>query len=273
MIPASWRQPYWLLLSGLIASNTLLLAYILHVSLALEARKQSTQSAQLGHLTVATLAYNASRDTPKLEHNCRIIHNTRHKFLIYTSNMSASYCALCTCRRFVPVNCPNPHPRKKKNLCEKLAFVARMVQELGELVYLDSDLIIMKPSFLDHLYWRSRANDFLASYFHKGYGHSFKYHRQMNSGLFFLRRIDNANYSDLLPMMYRMKESNDQHILTQFVFRSYSNWDSLSWKWHCRSMIKTKQDIPVGDCLTLHDRWEEERLRAQIGHTLLTIPF
>lgn len=270
MIPTSWYRPLYGLLGVLFAANAFV---VLRLYYAINPVTQThpEKPEQLGHLKVITLAYNVSRDYAIIAHNCRMVQISRHEFFIYTTDMSASYCRLCTCRPFVSVNCPNLRPGKI-NLCEKTAFIARMVQELGEMVYIDTDLIIMKPFFLDRLYWLSRAHDFLGTTSHKNYGTSKTYHRAFNSGLFFIRYVDLANYAELLPEMYRGKQWNDQVVLSQLVFRSYRNWDSLSWKWHCRFLLKMKQDIPVGDCYTLHDRREEKMLRAKIKHKLLTIP-
>lgn len=221
-------------------------------------------------LTVTTLAYNVPFDTANVAHNCRIISSTRHRFLIYTDDMAAPYCRLCTCRRFVPVHCPNPKPGTR-NHCEKAAFTARMVPYLREMVYLDSDLIVMRRDFLDRLYWRSRAHDFLASYDQTGYGKEVKYFNFFNSGLFFMRDLPGVNWTDIIPRMYRYRVSSDQSILTGFVFDYYKHWDTLSWRWHCRNVIKMKQDTPVSECYTIHDRNEQARLRARVNHTLLTI--
>ncbi len=224
-------------------------------------------------LAVTTLAYRVPYDHKYVTHNCRMIKGTRHRFLIYTDDMSAPFCQVCTCRRFEPTNCPPPKKRKGAvNHCEKLAFVARMVTQLREMVYLDSDLIVIKRSFLDRLQIRSQAHDFLASYVHVSYRDVPKHYALMNSGLFFMRFLPTANYSDLMARMYKYKTGKDQGILSGFVFDTYENWDTLSWKWHCRGIFRMQQDTPVKDCFTIHDRGEQVELRKKLNYTLLTIP-
>lgn len=224
-------------------------------------------------LTVTTLTFGVPWDADKITHNCRMINGTRHRFFIYTDDLSAPYCRLCTCYRFKPSRCPPPNPKAgSRNNCEKSVFTSRIVPKLGEMVYLDSDLIIMRRDFLDRLYWRSRGHDFLASYGHAGYGKEVKYYNIMNSGLFFMRRVKSADYSELVPRMYRMQTGFDQTVLTGFVHQYYKHWDSLSWRWHCRDMLRMKQDTPLRECYTIHDRVEYPRLLKMMNYTLLTIP-
>lgn len=230
-----------------------------------------TKETQPGSLTVTTFIFGVPWDTKNVVHNCRMISATRHRFLIFTDNMSAPYCRLCSCRPFVPINCPNPKPGTRSH-CEKAAHTVRMVREYGEFVHLDSDLIIVKPFFLDRLYWVSRAHDFLANYDQTGYGKAVKYYNHVNGGFFFMRYVRGANYSDMLPRMYRYKTGNDQGILSGFVFDFYKRWDTLSWKWHCRNVLMMQQDTPVSECYSIHDRREQRQLRAMINYTLLTIP-
>lgn len=224
-------------------------------------------------LTVTTLAYNVPWDMDKVSHNCRMISGTRHRFLIFTDRMNAPFCRLCRCRRFIPSRCPPPNAKPKaRNNCEKSVFTARMVPRLGEMVYLDSDLIIMRRDFLDRLYWRSRGHDFLASYDPSGYGKEVKYYNFINSGLFFMRSVKSANYSDLVPRMYKARTGFDQSVLTRFVHQYYKHWDTLSWRWHCRNMLRMKQDTPLRECYTIHDRNEWPKLLKMMNYTLLTIP-
>ncbi len=224
-------------------------------------------------LTVVTLAYRVPYDRARVGHNCRMISGTHHRFLIYTDDMSAPFCRLCECRRFEPANCPPPNRRPKSvNHCEKLAFVARMVPRLREMVFLDSDLVVMKRYFLDQLQSRSKAHDFLANYDQSGYRHPPKHYTFFNSGMFFMRFLPTANYSDMLPRMYKYRTGFDQSILTGWVFDNIKNWDTFSWKWHCRAVLRTKQDTPLNACYTIHDRYEESRLLKKLNFTLLTVP-
>lgn len=145
-----------------------------------------------------------------------------------------------------------------------------MIEAFDEFVFLDNDLIILKPVFLRHLYERSRQHDFLASY-----GHDFSipqaYHRNFNSGLFFIRKQPGLNYTMMRAQMYDLKAVKDQPIVSWFIQSFYNNWDSLSYKWHCRFLRREKQDIPVEHCYTVHDQTEVDGILQQLNMSRLTI--
>lgn len=225
-------------------------------------------------LTVATLIYDQSDDHKNIAHNCRIIAATRHRFIIFTDDVSQSYCSLCDCRRFVKQNCPcpaqGPHACTLKNPCEKLAFVVSAVRQFREVLILDDDLLIMKHTFLDHLAARAQAHDFLATYGHDTIT-SVRYLRNFNSGLMFMRWLPTINYDEMTEALYRNQGARDQSTISWFVQKRYSNWDVLSWKWHCRMLLK-KQDIPPSECYTLHDRNEVSQVLKVLNATRLSIP-
>lgn len=126
----------------------------------------------------------------------------------------------------------------------------RAIEEFQEFVFLDSDLLILKDFFLDHLSKRAMAHDFLASYAHK-FVDSFSYTKQFNSGLVFIRRLPGLDYHKLEDLLYERKTQREQGIISNFVQSNYRNWDVLSWKWHCRMLQRLSQDIPLADCYTI----------------------
>jgi len=70
--------------------------------------------------------------------------------------------------------------------------------------------------------------------------------------------------------MYKYKSGSDQSMLTGFVHDYYKHWDTLSWKWHCRAIIRLKNDVPPKQCLTIHDRGEDDILLKYLNRTMLT---
>lgn len=235
-------------------------------------------------LTFITLNYLQPKNAVNINHNCRLITNfsrrtapvlhEAHRFIVYTDNMTSPYCRLCECREYKPYNCPCPGEEKNlcavRNACEKLLFIEEMVASFEEFAYLDNDLIILQPVFLENLYHRSRQHDFLASYGHDMTKKS-TYRGNFNSGLFFMRRIPALNYTEMRSKMYEWRSIKDQSIVSWFVHKYYKNWDSLSYKWHCRFLIREKQEIPFEDCYTLHDKMEVEDILKKMNRTRLVI--
>eukprot|EP00737_Agarophyton_chilense_P002733 gb/GEZJ01003138.1/.p1 GENE.gb/GEZJ01003138.1/~~gb/GEZJ01003138.1/.p1 ORF type:complete len:281 (-),score=16.32 gb/GEZJ01003138.1/:701-1543(-) len=226
------------------------------------------------YLNVVTLIYGQESDHVNIAHNCRIISTTRHKYFIHTDDLSQPYCTVCTCVRYNLFRCPCPTGSdgcKVKNPCEKVEFLIQSVNTYGSFLFLDNDLLIMKREFLDHMLQRSRAHDFLASYAHQTVNSS-KYLRNFNSGLMFIRRLPNVDYNLLRASLYFHKLEQDQGVVSDFFQKIYVNWDSLSWKWHCRSLKRTNQDVPVEECYTIHDRSEVVDLLKELNRTRLSIP-
>lgn len=229
-------------------------------------------------LNVVTLIYSTPYDHINIAHNCHLISSTSHKFFIHTDDISQPYCKLCTCIPFKLFNCPCPTGKNgciAKNPCQKLQFIRESVTKYQELLLLDSDLIIMKPQFLDRLKIRSEAHDFLATYGHMSVSkqnYSNDYRRNFNSGLMFMRRLPHVNYNGLLTLLYaRNNTERDQGIVSSFIHKNYENWDTLSWKWHCRSLKLYNQNIPPAQCYTIHDRGEVRALLKKLGTKRRTI--
>lgn len=222
-------------------------------------------------LTVITLIYTQVKEHKFVEHNCVMISRTRHRFIIFTDDLSQQYCRVCECRMYRKAKCPCPRKScGRKNPCEKLQFFINVVKEFGEMVFLDSDLLIIKNSFLDRLQARSQAHDFLATYGHRGM-ESHGYYNSFNSGLLFIRKLAGVNYDDLMKRLYEAGGLRDQAIISTFIQKWYKNWDTLSWKWHCRALKEMKQDIPFSECYTVHDRQEAEIVFNALNVSKLTI--
>lgn len=205
---------------------------------------------------VVTLAFNRSKqsDLKMIAHNCAMLSRTNHKYHIYTDDTSPSFCSRCSCVRFQPKNCTCPNPSASNcGLCEKLHFLIDTLHFFKEMVFLDSDLIVLREDFVDRLLARSAHFDFLAAY---GFGHpcNMRFHTPFNSGLMFIRMIPNVNYSKMVDIMWELNDNNDQNIISKAVRRQYSNWDTLSLRWHCRYLYKEGYDIPPSECYTFHGR-------------------
>lgn len=231
-----------------------------------------------GKLTALTLSFSSTYDQQLIEHNCVLISQTTHEFLIYTDDLSRPHCSVCKCIPFKPEKVPCPYTAKKAcRLRQKLSFLIARAKELREFVFLDSDLVILHKDFLDRLQTRSQDFDFLASY---GFMNSCnnRYYQPFNSGLFFLRQLEGLNYSEMMGLMQREEFDNDQNAISKFVTEKYRDWDTLSLKWHCRFLGQKARrgravaDISLRDCYTLHGRGEMffRRLGAA-NRTLMTL--
>lgn len=140
------------------------------------------------------------------------------------------------------------------------------------MLLLDSDLVILKDSFLEHLAPRTAMHDFLATYGHRTQLKDYSYSRSFNSGLVFIRWLPDLDYDIMKKNLYQGKAGQDQYIISMFVQKYYKNWDTLSWKWHCRGLKALRQTIPPKVCYTLHDRAERDGILASLNMTRSTIP-
>ena len=225
-------------------------------------------------LTVLTLIYTQSREHAFVEHNCALISQTQHHYIIFTDDLSQNYCTKCECRLFTKANCECPvEDCGRKNPCEKLFFFINLFDQFDEFVFLDSDLLILMKQFLNRLSIRSKAHDFLATYAHSiMQSMPQPYLSRFNSGLFFVRKLPRLNYDEMKKMLYDSAQKRDQYIISLFVQKRYQNWDTLSWKWHCRQLRVWNQDIPLSECYTIHDREQARKVFRALNRSLLQIP-
>lgn len=227
-------------------------------------------------LTFVTLLFGGAvaKDNLTAAHNCRLIaeHGAPHRFVVYTDALHLPLCGLCRCERFVPsgCRCGVQDAGGKCNLCEKLYFLVDVALPAHrELVYLDSDLVVLHPVFLHRLWWRAQAHDFLAMHAQAKLGVS--HWSELNTGLFFMRRLPHLNYSEMKDIMVRRKYTDDQRTISDFVHERYDNWDSLSLRWHCRVLARYNLDIPPDQCYTVHDRFERDDVLRALNMSLLTV--
>jgi len=221
---------------------------------------------------VLTLHFKSLNDSPAILHNCMAAKSVNIPMIVHTEYMTADYCGVCECKEFIPTNCPPP-TTEGKNHCEKMYWTIDALEMYGEFIFLDADLLVIQPKELFYgMASRALSTDFLATYAHKpAFNHPHKYFTPFNSGMMFIRHIPTANYTDLVPRMYRLNRNSHQTILSLFIFEFYGNrWDSLSWKWHCRFLMSLGHDIDPSHCLTIHDRDEYKYLLKQINVTLST---
>lgn len=202
-----------------------------------------------------TLSFNFGPVRPMVEHNCAMLSRAGYEFDIYTDNTTQPHCSTCNCIHFERSHCRCPQPdRFDCSLCEKLFFLSQQMKNLPEFVFIDSDLIILREEFMAALVARTRHFDFLATY---GFGRYDKWHYNapFNSGLMFIRRLDGIDYSKMIDMMQEMGNNNDQNVISVFVRKYYTRWDSLSLKWHCRYLHRPEHSIKFEDCFTFHGRY------------------
>lgn len=234
----------------------------------------SNSDFRRGALTFFTLSFGRTVDDSSIAHNCRMISDSPsgHRFIVYTDNVNKSACRLCECRQFKLTNCACPNKNIPFcNHCEKIHFGIRLAKTEREFVFLDSDLIILKPTMMDRLYIRSRAHDFLATYRQGIQQEKQKYFTVMNSGFYFLRAMPNVNYSEMISFYMKNRYNSDQDVLSELVFKYYDNWDVLSLQWHCRLLVKMGLDIPFDRCYTMHTRVERNVMLRALNFTLLTV--
>lgn len=228
-------------------------------------------------LQILTLNVNRPGDSPFVEHNCAVISRTRHSFNIYTDNVTQPACAKCNCIKFVPTNCRCADVKTnlrdgvgKCFLCEKLNFYTAQLKLRRELVFLDADLILLRDDVLDKLAVRTSVHDFLASYA-QGNRNVTNFYERINSGFFFMRWLPGIDYSEINKIMYTSKTKSDQRCLSAFVKRRYRNWDTLSYRWHCRFLQAGGYSIPWKECYTHHDDAERNMFLKAINFTLETV--
>ena len=123
-------------------------------------------------MTFVTLTYGpmSAMHSNDILHNCLMIKRAKgeNSFIVFTDKPELrEYCKHCECKKFRMYECRCPIPSGNctgvKNGCEKNHFFSDMMLNYPEVVYLDHDLLIMKPSFFEALYPRSRHHDFLAA--------------------------------------------------------------------------------------------------------------
>jgi len=135
---------------------------------------------------------------------------------------------------------------------------------------LDDDLIIMKEEFVERLYVRSRVHDALATPGHGEWKVS-KYNSHFSVGLLFVRTLPGINYRTMTDSMYERQKNRAQGIISEFIQENYSNWDTLSLRWHCRILRDIGNDIPYSECYTIHDMREGPEMLAALNKTLLRL--
>ncbi len=221
---------------------------------------------------VVTLHYKTWYDEPFVTHNCIMAHRARAHMVVYTEKMTSKYCSVCECRLFIPEKCPPPNKKPgATNHCEKLFFVSRMVPKLGEFIYIDADAVVMHEEFFRMFAARAQVHDFLATYAEGSLKEKPKYINYFNSGLMFIRYVKGANYSEMIPKMYKFRSGFDQSFLSGWIRENYERWDTLSFSWMCRRILAFDYDIPPERCLTIHDRGELKRHLRTLNRTLLKV--
>lgn len=233
--------------------------------------KPTTKKMTAPTLQVITLAVNRVNDYPFIEHNCAVISRTNHQYYVYTDDFSQPACKKCHCVKFVPSNCKcRREGHRACFFCEKLDFYVSQLKLRKELVFLDSDLIILRDDFLDKLAFRSIIADFLASYVPTKRVLT-DFYANINSGLFFMRWLPNVDYTAMRGTMIARGMLGDQNALGKFVQTTYKSWDTLSVRWHCRLLKREGYNIPPEECFTHHDDIERVPFLRSLNRTLETI--
>jgi hypothetical protein len=214
------------------------------------------------------------------------------QFIVITDDLSMKVCQHCHCRLFVPYNCSCPLAdcSNRRNVCEKNHLFADLLQQKGEYIFVDFDLVLLYPTVLQELRLRSQTSDFVATRAHGSFTKKPKYRQDFNSGLVYIRHVPEANPALLKQYLYDhvANPQYDQAILSYFVHHHYHRWDELSIKWHCRMLKEPPQqidamtskqiqeeqdkgsygDMSIQDCQTLHP--PKDWMLQMLNYTLLT---
>lgn len=229
-------------------------------------------------MTYITLTYGTKSEkySQRILHNCLMINQAKgdNTFTIFTDQPEGKeYCKHCNCEKFELYNCKCPNEScvdGTKNACEKNHFFSDVMLRYPEFIFLDHDLVVLKPSFFEALHDRTRHHDFLAA---RDQGPSIDTYttKHFNSGLVFIRRLPDVDPMLLREILYEKPKRNyDQVTLSKFVQRYYKNWDELSIKWHCRALPAYHSDVPLEHCYTLHPPYPDQL--KELNFTYLTLP-
>lgn len=211
-----------------------------------------TGRSEVTNVTFVSLTYNGSEDLPVLEHNCLRLKRAGYKFHVHTDDPSLRLCGTCTCVPFITRECVCPAVAAATCRCNKLHFIIDAVRQYPELVFLDTDVVIMNDELMPALLARAVHFDFLAAYgFPQMVYWSYKWF--FNSGLMFIRRLDGLNYSEMIDFRDRSGKNGDQIAVSRFVHEYYDRWDVLSLRWHCRFLFRREySSINPYDCYAFH---------------------
>lgn len=198
---------------------------------------------------IITLAANSSIFHNYVEHNCEMLTRAGYDYQIHTDNLSAPYCRQCSCIPFKPEECVCRRKPHLGMLCNKLKFISKKVVELQEILFLDADILIVSKRFLPALLARTSSFDFLASHNFVSTNRS-EYFTSFNSGLMFWRNLPEVNMSKMVDAMHERDTCFDQRVISDFVHKYISRWDTLSLAFHCRSL--NRFTIPPSRCLAFH---------------------
>lgn len=181
------------------------------------------------------------------------------------------YCDVCECVTFKRRNCicPGGECSDTNSFCEKVHFLVDRIKQFPEFVFLDRDFIILNESFITRLYPRTRVHDMLISYDHTHY-RTWDWRKQINSGMFSLRRMQNIKYTRLIHDYYAIGDNDDQPVVGRLMFDQYENNDFLSYQFHCR-FITDIIKFPPKLCLALHDRGNEFTMFKRMNNYLMTM--
>lgn len=223
-------------------------------------RLQHLKQQKKSETKFVTLSYNTSRDAAVIDNNCARLHSGGYVFEIHTDDLSQSFCDTCTCVPFKMTDCDCPDPTISMcSHCNKLYFFIDLVRNNSAFVLLDSDLVILKDTFMPNFLSRTESLDFLASYGFVSMS-SWTYRTQFNSGLLFIRRLDGLNYSEMLDIKKSINAIGDQIVISAFVHKYYSDFDILSLRWHCRFLERRENSIPIEHCFTFHGHKKQRNI-------------
>lgn len=201
-----------------------------------------------------TFMFNQTAEEVIVDHNCERLTRNGYEFHIFTDNIHQRACATCTCiaRTLKPCTCPHPTMAMCDH-CHKMHFMVEIMKSMPAFIFIDTDFAILHDVFMPELQSRTQYTDFLAVYAFSPLA-SWTYNTAFNSGLMFMRRLDNLDYDYLLDIYARMRTNGDQNVISSFVRKFYTRWEPLSLRWHCRFLERPENNIPRDRCLAFHGK-------------------
>lgn len=259
----------------------------------------SDRSRLASPLTVVTMlpALRVAEDAPSVAHNCRFVAGlpVKHRFVVAVDDPRQPLCkggggpcdcatlperGACTCAASLVTEMDEASSAAGRRLrtsvrtksatrcsaCDKAELVVASAQEHGEVVYIDSDMLMTHDDILDRLYFESRSHDFLASHASHQLKHS--YFMALDGGLLFLRDVEGTDYTRLYNELRERNVTGEGEAWAKFAEAEMENWDSLSLRWNCKEIGSGSEAIPLQNCYTVHVGENREAIVAMLNVTL-----
>lgn len=167
--------------------------------------------ASTSRVPYITFMFNQTAEEVLVDHNCETLTRSGYVFHIFTNNVHQRACSTCTCHLHILTPCECPHPESNGcGYCHKMHFMVNAMQRFSAFIFMDTDFVILKDIFIPELQSRTQYSDFLAIYVFSPVA-SWRYTTAFNSGLMFMRRLENVDYGSMLDNYQQRNSNGDQN--------------------------------------------------------------